>query len=60
MIRAWMEEPRLRFPSPPQTERRELKCVWSRTDFEVVRNGFLKVGAFMVKGIFRESSHEGT
>jgi len=40
MIRAWMEEPRLRFPSLPQSARRELKSAWLRTDFEVVGNGF--------------------
>lgn len=40
MMRAWMEEPRLRLPFVPQSERRELMCGWLRTEFEVEGNGF--------------------
>ena len=37
---AWMEEPRLRFPTVPQRERMELMSAWLRTDVEVEGNGF--------------------
>lgn len=62
MIWAWMEEPRVKFLSLPQRERREVKCAWLKRGFEVEGNGYWEVGGFIkLKGRLRESksSHEG-
>lgn len=53
MIRAWMEEPRVRFLSLPQRERRDVK-----SGFEVEGNGYREGGGFEMKGRSRESTHE--
>lgn len=59
MIRAWMEEPRVRFRSLPQRVRRDVKSAWLRRDFVVEGNRYWECGGFMLKGRFRESTHEG-
>lgn len=48
-----MAEPRVRFLSLPQRERREVKSVWLRRGFEVEGNGYWAGGGL------REFSHEG-